>query len=331
MAYDEINNFAITTVATAPSPAASGTSLVVASGDGSKFPTAPFNAVIWPVNSQPTSTNAEIVRVTAVSTDTLTITRQAEGTSARTVVVGDQIMLGITKKTIAELQRNAPSDGWVAAYKQDGTAETWTYASATTFTVSGDLTTKYYKGVKIKFTQTSAKYFYVTASSHADGTTTVTVTGGSDYSVANAAITSPYYSLADKPQGFPNAFNYSVTWSSTGASQPAIGNGTLTGSFSIANGYVTAVVTLFCGSTTTYGDPYWKFSVPVTSAGPGQMFGQANDSGTAEYPVYITISNGTTAPTVSGITPSATGSVYSAFPMTWTENDSLNMVYTYPM
>jgi hypothetical protein len=45
---------------------------------------------------QPLSTNAEIVRLTAISTDTLTIVRQQEGTSARTVVVGDQIMMAIT-------------------------------------------------------------------------------------------------------------------------------------------------------------------------------------------------------------------------------------------
>ena len=51
--------------------------------------------MIWPAGAQPLSTNAEIVRVTARSTDTLTITRAQESTSARTVVVGDQIMAAI--------------------------------------------------------------------------------------------------------------------------------------------------------------------------------------------------------------------------------------------
>lgn len=99
-------NFAYSTVATAPSPATSGTSLTVASGDGSKFPTVPFNATVWPASSQPTAANAEIVRVTARSTDTLTIARTQEGTSARTIVVGDQIAATITAKTLSDIESN---------------------------------------------------------------------------------------------------------------------------------------------------------------------------------------------------------------------------------
>jgi hypothetical protein len=97
-------NFAYSLVATAPSPATSGTSLVVTAADGAKFPAAPFNAVIWPTASQPLGSNAEIVRVTALSTDTLTIARAQEGTSARTVVVGDQIMAAITAKTLTDVE-----------------------------------------------------------------------------------------------------------------------------------------------------------------------------------------------------------------------------------
>lgn len=100
---DAINNFAYSTVATAPSPATSGTSLVVGAGQGTRFPAPPFNAVIWPSGSSPLSSNAEIVRVTAISTDTFTITRTQESTSARTVVVGDQIAQCITKKTIDDI------------------------------------------------------------------------------------------------------------------------------------------------------------------------------------------------------------------------------------
>lgn len=97
-------NFAYSTVATAPSPATTGTSLVVAAGNGALFPAVPFNAVIWPTGTQPLSSNAEIVRVTAISTDTLTITREQESTTARTVVVGDQIMAAITAKTLTDLE-----------------------------------------------------------------------------------------------------------------------------------------------------------------------------------------------------------------------------------
>lgn len=101
---DNHANFAYSTVATAPSPATSGTSLVVAAGEGALFPTPPFNATIWPASAQPLSTTAEIVRVTGVSTDTLTIVRAQEGSSARTVVVGDQIANTVTKKTLTDTE-----------------------------------------------------------------------------------------------------------------------------------------------------------------------------------------------------------------------------------
>lgn len=103
-AFDAHKNFAVSTVATAPSPATSGTSLVVASGQGSRFPAAPFNVAIWPAGQNPTPSNTEIARVTAISTDTLTITRAQEGTAARTVVVGDIIAATATAKTFTDLE-----------------------------------------------------------------------------------------------------------------------------------------------------------------------------------------------------------------------------------
>jgi len=87
-------NFATSLVATAPSPATSGTSLVVTASDGSKFYVG--KAIICPAGTAPTTANAEVVSITAISTDTLTITRARESSTARTVVVGDQIYQGIT-------------------------------------------------------------------------------------------------------------------------------------------------------------------------------------------------------------------------------------------
>jgi hypothetical protein len=94
-------------------------------------------------------------------------------------------------------------DGWTA---DDN--EPWTYASATTFTVTGDQTAKFSKGTRLKLTQTTVKYFVVVASSFASGTTTVTLTGGSDYTFANAAISANSYSYAASPQGYPGWFNF---------------------------------------------------------------------------------------------------------------------------
>ncbi len=95
-------NFAYSTIATAPSPATTGTSVVVAPGDGAKF-TIGANAVLWPAGVDPTAANAEIVGITGVATDTLTIVRSQEGTTAQTVAVGWQIDQGTTNALLAEL------------------------------------------------------------------------------------------------------------------------------------------------------------------------------------------------------------------------------------
>lgn len=102
--FDAHQNLAVSAVATAPSPATSGTSLVVTTGQGARFPATPFNATIWPTAARPDPSNAEVVRVTLVSTDTLTIVRAQEGTTARTVVITDQIALTITAKAVTDLE-----------------------------------------------------------------------------------------------------------------------------------------------------------------------------------------------------------------------------------
>lgn len=101
---DSVANFAVGTVATAPSPATSGTSIVLTSGQGARFPAAPFNVTLVPSGTSPDSyyTTAEIARVTAISTDTLTITRAQEGSTARSVATGWLVMLAPTAKSMTD-------------------------------------------------------------------------------------------------------------------------------------------------------------------------------------------------------------------------------------
>ena len=108
---DQHLNFAYSLVATAPSPASSGTSLVVTAGQGVLFPVPPFQATIWATGAAAISTNAEIVTVTNLVTDTLTIVRAQEGSTARTVVVGDQIAATITAKSLTDAEQVTPSTG----------------------------------------------------------------------------------------------------------------------------------------------------------------------------------------------------------------------------
>lgn len=100
---DALKNFAYGIVATAPSPATSGTSLVLQSGQGASFPVAPFDVTIWPAGVIPLGSNAEIARCTAITTDTLTITRGQYGTTAQSVAIGYQVCQAINTNLIAQL------------------------------------------------------------------------------------------------------------------------------------------------------------------------------------------------------------------------------------
>lgn len=120
---------------------------------------------------------------------------QALGTSATPVA----ILWGTVNVNTAVA---AGSDGWTA-----GTG-TWSYSSADapTFVISvnADMTAILGVGMKIKLTQTTVKYFIVTAvGSFSGGATLITVYGGTDYVLANAAISSPNYSVVKAPLGFP--------------------------------------------------------------------------------------------------------------------------------
>lgn len=104
MSFDAHTNLAYAFVATAPSPATSGTSLIVTASYGATLGTPPFNMTVWASGVAPVTSNAEIVRVTAISTDTLTIIRAQEGTAARTIVIGDQIAVSQTAKTFTDIE-----------------------------------------------------------------------------------------------------------------------------------------------------------------------------------------------------------------------------------
>jgi hypothetical protein len=107
MAFDPHANLAVSAVATAPNPPTSGTSLTVNAGEGSRFPVPPFNVTVWPAGAAPTPANAEILRVTARATDTLTLLRAQESTAARAIGFGDQIAATITAKTLTDVETQA--------------------------------------------------------------------------------------------------------------------------------------------------------------------------------------------------------------------------------
>jgi hypothetical protein len=93
----------------ASSISSSATSLTVAAGTGSLFPnpTAPNYFIITLIGI--TGSPIEIVKCTARSTDTLTIVRAQEGTTASAFTGGDQVQLRITAGEMNDIETNLDS------------------------------------------------------------------------------------------------------------------------------------------------------------------------------------------------------------------------------
>jgi len=110
---DARKNFAISNVSTGY--LASDLSIVLATGDGSKFPDpaiyGAFNLVWWNYSDykQPSDDpNVEVVRCTARTGDILTITRGQEGTSASDKNIGTiyKVINGVTAKMFDDIEEH---------------------------------------------------------------------------------------------------------------------------------------------------------------------------------------------------------------------------------
>lgn len=212
-------------------------------------------------------------------------------------------------------------DGWIAV------SDTWTYASATTVTVPSDATTKYSVGDKVKFTNSGAKYFYITAV----GATTLTLNGGSDYTVANAAITVPYYSKSTTPLAFPQWFNYTPTWT----------NLTVSGSTVAARFAMHGKTVIFRTKVTLGGGNVpsgsVSFTTPTTIASgysAGTAFGQAyyEDTGTSQTVGKVEYGTTTTAVLIVDVasgTYLSRAALSSTVPHVWANTDIISSVGTY--
>ncbi len=110
--------------------------------------------------------------------------------------------VGVTVDGLLIKDGTVLSDGWTP------TNETWTYASASTITVPSGAASKYQKGDRIKWTQTTVKYGVIVSVAN----TVLTIAVNTDYVVTNAAISANYYSHALNPQGYPGWFNWTPTF-----------------------------------------------------------------------------------------------------------------------
>lgn len=146
-------------------------------------------------------------------------------------------------------------DGWLQA------KDTYSYATATTITVSAGAVAKYKKGDKLKFNQHgSTKYFYVIGVAD----TLLTVVGNGTIVVEDTAsypISDNYLSHIENPIGFPGYFTWVPTWSTDGGdftNNPTV----VYAKYRIKGSYLFLQLYAICNSTSG-GSGRIKVTVPV--------------------------------------------------------------------
>lgn len=189
-----------------------------------------------------------VARVTDNETDILDL--QGRMTTSEADILDIQDNITNIDSLILQLQIT-----WV------GITETLTYASATTMTAVGDLTSKFQKGDKIRVTQTTDKFFYLIGVSESGGITTFTLAGGDDYSLVDATITNPCYSRSDNPFGFPSKFSWRPTLTASGSMTWTVAS-IDHAYFHIVNGWLIGQVRLR-GTTGGTASNQLRFTMPV--------------------------------------------------------------------
>lgn len=221
-----------------------------------------------------------------------------------------------------------PADGAIAALALlggwIGVRDAWTYASANTINVPAGATSLYQKGWGIRWKQGgSYKYASITTVASA----LLTVYGGTDYTVANSAITD--VAVTPNPAnafGLPPYFNFTPTLSGSFT----LGNGSVSGRATI-NGRTVSWTAAFVIGAAGWGAGSGAgiFSNPLTLLAPLSSFyvgdGIMIDSGSNRYRCEVEIN--TISSIVYGQDASAAAvkllNLSSTVPFTWAAGDSV--------
>jgi hypothetical protein len=327
MAFLKHANNAVSSIATLGGINNSATSVSIQSGDTGLFPSSGnFEVTLWPAGTNATQANSEIVLVTAgQGTSTFTITRAQESTTAKNFNQGDNIALLITAKQLTDIESSLSggSQGSVPYFNSSGVLvgltpgtsgqvletqgpgqnpiwatpssasawtsdlNTWTYASAQTFTISGNFTAIYTKGTKLQWTDSGGvKYGVVLSSSFSNPNTTVTIFTNSDYTIGNSTITFNSYSYQVNPPGFPGWFNFVPIWQGF-SSNPVVGNA----DFSIQGN--TCTIRVSCSGNGTSNQTYTNIAnAPIASVGYTVAYAQVTDNGIQQHGIiFLNASN----------------------------------------
>lgn len=192
----------------------------------------------------------------------------------------------------------AENNGWTS------TDDVFIYASASSITIAGvDKTAKYPKGTRIKLTQETGGTKMLTVRAATFSTdTTITFFTITEHSLANEAITAPFYSYELNPQGYLGTYSITPT-----LNEVTLGNGVSTGKINVIGNRIRVQYRYVHGSTSSItGNPnytlpvdpspttnsYWKGDVILEDSGAGLRYDGCDVlSGTT---LYIRATNGST-------------------------------------
>lgn len=203
---------------------------------------------------------------------------------------------------------------WIPIY------QTASYVSATSVSISGIDLTAYLKNyIKCRFYQSGWKYGYIASSSLSSGNTIAVFVSNTSYSVANAAI--DYFEISySTPVDFPGWLSYTPTWTAYIGS-PTIGNGSLTGSFSITNHIMVDHISAVFGSTTNFASSQiWYFGLPVQPALATMCAANGEQSGGTKWIFQARTDTGLPR-IVAGMMNNSSGWVQYNTPFTWASGD----------
>jgi len=202
MSFYQKKNFAASTLGSGISDSA--TSVALATGGGAKFPaTGTFPCVIWDASyaSPDLDSTAEIVLVTARTSDTLTVTRAAESTIAKAWDSGDKIALTITSGMLGQYD-----DALTAIYNSAVSGSDTNSVTIPDLNILPGEVYKLYAQVKNNLTSGADLKFYQGSDSDSNYRCTHIERGQSDFATNNGSYSSVGYITEGVSEGYASNF-----------------------------------------------------------------------------------------------------------------------------
>lgn len=189
--------------------------------------------------------------------------------------------------------------------------EIWSYSSSTQITVPTGASSRFAVGDRIRFKQGGSYKYYVVYG--IPSATTVNISGGTDYTVANSAITDIGVSRHPAPIGFPSYFNYQPTLTTQAG---GLANTTRLYAYFNLIGKQCMHLVGFNSDQTVANSLYWEYDLPFTEASQQRIFCEGAPNGATAFMVNLiagaTSGKGAFTPTVVTFTVGANRAAFTA-------------------